>query len=155
MGSVIDSGYEPYEYIPGLNVGGFYDAGDFDIQTGSNLETVQNLALAYQEYENQYDTLDVNWETRQAELHRPDGVADLRQLVKHGILHTLAQLDAVGYLSSVIEVQSLRQYTHLGDGSKDTDNRNYDPTLAEDETVGLKSGKTDDRFAFFGAYSVL
>ncbi|MDR1153029.1 MAG: FIVAR domain-containing protein, partial [Bifidobacteriaceae bacterium] len=63
-----------------------------------------------------------------------------------------------------VEVPTLRQYTHLGDGYTETDNRVYDPTLAEDEVVGLRSGKQDDRLAmvgekdpslqFYGAYAM-
>ena len=149
MGASSDSPYEAYEHIPGLDVGGFSDAGDFDIQVAQNLSVINTLALAAQVYGNDYDTLDVNWETHNVELHRSDGTPDIVQLAKHGALNIMAQLDAVGYTASVIEVPTLRQYTHLGDGSKDTDNRIYDPSLAADETVGLRSGKRDDRLAFF------
>ena len=34
---VIDTKYKALQLIPGLNVGGFFDAGDFDIETGSNI----------------------------------------------------------------------------------------------------------------------
>ena len=149
MGASSDSPYEAYEHIPGLDVGGFSDAGDFDIQVAQNLGVINSLALAYQVYGERYDTLDVNWDTHNVELHRSDDVPDLVQLAKHGALNILAQIEAVGFTASVIEVPTLRQYTHLGDGSKDTDNRIYDPSLAEDETVGRRSGKRDDRLAFF------
>ena len=147
-GRRIDTGYEPYERIPGLDVGGFSDAGDFDIQTGQNLAIINSLAMAYQVFGNDYDTLDVNWETNNVELHRSDKIPDLVELVKHGALNILAQNANIGFLASVIEVPTLRQYTHLGDGSKDTDNLYYDASLAEDEVEGRRSGKRDDRLAF-------
>lgn len=34
QGPTTDTKYKPLELIPGLNVGGFFDAGDFDIETG-------------------------------------------------------------------------------------------------------------------------
>ncbi|WP_343252707.1 glycoside hydrolase family 9 protein [Ligaoa zhengdingensis] len=150
MGDTIESGYEPYEHIPGLNVGGWYDAGDFDIQTSRNLGVILDLALAYNEYGVDYDTLAVDWDARDVELHRPDGIPDIQQQVKQGVLQILGQLENVGFVFPVLEVPSLRQYTHLGDGSKDTDNKVYDSSLAEDEVDGLRSGKMDDRLAFAG-----
>ncbi len=33
QGETTDTKYKPYELIPGLNVGGYFDAGDFDIET--------------------------------------------------------------------------------------------------------------------------
>ena len=156
MGSTVNSGYEAYERIPGLDVGGFSDAGDFDIQVAQNLAVINSLAMAYQVYGNDYDTLDVDWDTHNVELHRSDGTADIVELAKHGALNIAAQIDAttkedgtLGFLASVIEVPTLRQYTHLGDGSKDTDNLYYDASLAEDEVDGRRSGKRDDRLAFF------
>ena len=43
QGQTTDTKYKPYELIPGLNIGGFFDAGDFDIETGSNINVVQNF----------------------------------------------------------------------------------------------------------------
>ena len=45
QGPTTDTKYKPLELIPGLNIGGFFDAGDFDIETGSNINVVQNGAL--------------------------------------------------------------------------------------------------------------
>ena len=150
MGAESDSPYEPYEHIPGLNVGGWCDAGDFDIQTSRNLGVIQDLALAYQEFGMDYDTLYVDWDGRSVELHRPDGVPDVVQQVKQGILQILGQIENVGFCFPVLEVPSLRQYTLLGDGSKDTDNKVYDASLKEGEVDGLRSALKDDRLAFAG-----
>ena len=43
QGPTTDTKYKGLELIPGLNVGGFFDAGDFDIETGSNISVVQNF----------------------------------------------------------------------------------------------------------------
>ena len=147
MGPVVETKYDAYEPIPGLNIGGWYDAGDFDIQTSRNMGVIMDLALAHQEYGVDYDTMMVDWDGRFVEMHRPDGIPDIQQQIKQGTLQILAQLENVGFVFPVLEVPSLRQYTHLGDGSKDTDNKVYDPSLAEDEVVGLRAGKRDDRVA--------
>jgi endoglucanase len=36
------------EHVPGLNIGGWHDAGDYDIRLESQAETVYKLALAYE-----------------------------------------------------------------------------------------------------------
>lgn len=106
MGTESDSPYDAYEHIPGLNVGGWYDAGDFDIQTSRNIQVIQDLALAYKEYGVDYDTMTVEWDDNTAngatggsvELHRPDGIPDIQQQIKHGILQILAQQENVGFV---------------------------------------------------------
>jgi hypothetical protein len=35
MGPTTETRYTPGEHIPGLNVGGWFDAGDDDIRTGA------------------------------------------------------------------------------------------------------------------------
>jgi len=148
MGAELDSPFKPGEHIPGLNVGGWYDAGDFDIQTRSQFMVIQDLALARREFKLDYDQLTVDWEARSVEMHRPDGVPDVLQQIKHGTLQVLAQIKAVGHTFPVINEPTLRQYTHLGDGASKTDNRIYDPKLGPNEVRGDYSGRPDDRWAF-------
>ncbi len=148
QGPTTDSPYKPGEHIPGLNVGGWYDAGDFDIQEGSQFTVIQNLALAHREFDLKYDQLSVNWEAREAEMHRPDGIPDSVQQVKHGILQILAQVKAIGHPIPGINEPTLRQYTHLGDGASKTDGRIYSEKLGPNQVEGDYSGKPDDRWAF-------
>jgi signal transduction histidine kinase len=49
MGPATETRYQPGEHIPGLNVGGWFDAGDYDIRTGSHAATVMNLVDAWVE----------------------------------------------------------------------------------------------------------
>lgn len=148
MGPQLDSPYRPGEHIPGLNVGGWYDAGDFDIQTRSQFSVIQDLALAHREFKLDYDQLTVDWEARSVEMHRPDGVPDVLQQVKHGVLQVLAQIKAVGHTFPAINEATLRHYTHLGDGASKTDNRIYSEKLGPNEVKGDYSGRPDDRWAF-------
>ncbi len=148
MGLELDSPYKPGEHIPGLNVGGWYDAGDFDIQTRSQFVVIQDLSLARREFGLDYDQLTVDWEARSVEMHRPDGVPDVLQHIRHGVLQVLAQIKAVGHTFPAINEPTLRQYTHLGDGASKTDNRVYDEKLGPNEVRGAFSGRPDDRWAF-------
>jgi len=148
MGPNLDSPFKPGEHIPGLNVGGWYDAGDFDIQTRSQFATIQDLSLAYQEFGLKWDELTVDWKARSVEMHRPDGIPDTLQQVKHGVLQVMAQIKAVGHTFPVVEEPTLRQYTHLGDGASKTDGRLYSEKLGPNEVNGNYSGVPDDRWAF-------
>src|SRR5437660_8672061 len=81
-------------------------------------------------------------------MHRPDGVPDAVQQVKHGALLILAQFHNIGHAIRGTHEPDLRQYTHLGDGASKTDGRIYDPKLGPNEVKGNYSGKPDDRWIF-------
>ena len=121
---------KPGEHIPGLNVGGWYDAGDYDIRAESQYAVIEDLALAYKEFDLKWDELTVDETARTVEMHRPDGVPDAVQQVKHGVLGVLAQIAAVGHPFPGIMEPTLREYTHLGDAASKTDGRIYDPASA-------------------------
>ena len=143
-----DGKYKGGDHIPGMNVGGWYDAGDFDLEEPAQLNVIQSLALAYREFNLRYDELTVNEAARQVEMHRPDGVPDAVQQVKHGALLILAQFHNIGHALRGTHEPDLRQYTQLGDGASKTDGRIYDPKLGLNETKGDYSGKPDDRWIF-------
>jgi endoglucanase len=143
-----DGKYKGGDHIPGMNVGGWYDAGDFDLEEPAQLNVIQSLALAYREFNLKYDQLTVDEAAREVEMHRPDGVPDAVQQVKHGALLILAQFKNIGHSIRGTHEPDLRQYTHLGDGSTKTDGRIYDPSLGPNEVKGEYSGKADDRWIF-------
>jgi len=149
-GQNLDSPFAPGEHIPGLNVGGWFDAGDYDNIAPSQYTVIQNLALAYSTFHLKWDQLTVDEQARSVEMHRPDGVPDAVQQVKHGILQTLAQIKAVGHPFLGIIEPNLREYTHLGDAASQTDGRIYSPKLGALEVDGNFSGVPDDRWAFTG-----
>ena len=148
MGPDTYSPYKPGEHIPGLNVGGWFDAGDFDNDDYGQYRTIQNLALAYSTFHPKWDELTVNEKARSVEMHRPDGIPDMIQQVEHGVLQQLAQIHAVGHPFIGIQAPYLREYTFVGDAASQTDGRLYDPKLAPDEIKGNYSGKPDDRWAW-------
>jgi len=143
-----DGKYKGGDHIPGMNVGGWYDAGDFDLEEPSQLSVIQSMALAYREFHLNYDELTVNEASREVEMHRPDGVPDAVEQVRHGALYILAQFHNIGHAIRGTHEPDLRQYTHLGDGASKTDGRIYDPKLGPNEVKGDYSGKPDDRWIF-------
>jgi endoglucanase len=143
-----DGKYKGGDHIPGMNVGGWYDAGDFDLEEPAQLNVIESLALAYRAFNLKYDELTVDEGAREVEMHRPDGVPDAVQQVKHGALYILAQYHSLGHSIRGTHEPDLRQYTHLGDGATKTDGRIYDPKLGLNEVKGDYSGKPDDRWIF-------
>jgi len=143
-----DGKYKGGDHIPGMNVGGWYDAGDFDLEEPAQLSVIQSLALAYREFNLKYDELTVDEKARSVEMHRPDGIPDTVQQVEHGALYILAQFHNIGHAIRGTHEPDLRQYTHLGDAASKTDGRLYDPKLGPNEVNGDYSGRPDDRWIF-------
>ncbi len=148
MGDSTETRYQPGEHIPGLAIGGWYDAGDFDIRTGSHAATVLTLAEAWERFRPLRDETFVDQDQRYVDIHRPDGRPDILQQIEHGTLALIAQHRAFGRAIPGIIVPFLHQYHHLGDGAAMTDNRIFDPSLKPYEIKGDFSGTPDDRWAF-------
>lgn len=150
QGPTTGNKYKPLEHVPGLNVGGWFDAGDFDIQTGSQQTVVQALARLWEDFRTGRDETTVNQQARYTEIHRPDGKPDVLQQIEHGVLQLVAQVKAFGYAIPGINESHLYQYRHLGDAVTKTDNLVYNPRLDSLQTDGKTSGTPDDRWAFTG-----
>ena len=150
MGPTTDTQYAPGERIPGLNVGGWFDAGDDDIRTGSHAATVMHLVDTWEAFRPQRDETFVDQAARYVDIHRPDGKPDLLQQIEQGALALVAQHRAFGRAIQDIIAPQLHQYHHLGDWSTQTDGLPYDPSLKPYESNGKASGTPDDRWVFTG-----
>jgi hypothetical protein len=140
--------FEPLEQVPGLNVGGWHDAGDYDLRVESQAGTVWTLAMAYEEFGVNWDQTTIDQEKHLVEIHLPDGKPDILQQVEHGVLTILGAYENLGRLYRGIICNDLRQYVLLGDAASMTDDLKYNPSLAEDEKTATESGKMDDRWVF-------
>lgn len=140
--------YEPGETVPGLNQGGWHDAGDADLRVESQAAEVHNLASMYELFDVTYDETTVNHEQRRTQIHVPDGTPDILQQVKHGIRSLLGSYRTLGRLYNGIIVPTLDQYTLLGDFSNATDNLYHGDTLSAGERTATHSSATDDRWVF-------
>ncbi|MBQ3882414.1 MAG: glycoside hydrolase family 9 protein [Bacteroidales bacterium] len=150
QGPTTDTKYKALELIPGLNVGGFFDAGDFDIETGSNISVVQNLITLWERFRPLRDETFVSEDQRYVDLHRPDGEPDILQYIEHGVLNLVAQAERIGHMAQTLSNSVLDNYHHLGDAAGITDGLHYDPKLKpyEKSHDGKSSGTPDDMWAF-------
>jgi len=140
--------YKPLEQVPGLNRGGWHDAGDYDLRVESQSGEVWILSQAYELFHPDWDETTIDQKEHLVEIHRPDGKNDLLQQVEHGTISILAGYQSLGRLYRGIIENSLRQYVHLGDAQTITDGRKYNPALKKDEVNAHESGVLDDRLVF-------
>ena len=150
QGPATDTKYKALELIPGLNVGGFFDAGDFDIETGANIGVVQNLVLTWEYFKPTRDQTFVDHTQRYVDLHRPDGTPDMLQFIEHGTMQLVAQAEIIGHMAQTLSNAVLDNYHHLGDAASLTDGLPYNAELGPYEVAadGRSSGVKDDMWAF-------
>ena len=140
--------FKPGDNVPGLNSGGWHDAGDFDLRVESQAETVQGLALAYEEFKVTYDNTTIDQQNKLVEIQVPDNKPDLLQQMEHGLLSIIGGYRSMGRLYRGIIEPTKRQYVMLGDPANLTDNVPFktgnSPVVPE---VGLP-GSADDRWVY-------
>ena len=155
QGPTTETKYKPLERIPGMSVGGWFDAGDFDIQTFSHVSVINSFVESWEAFKVNRDETYIDQKTQFVDIHRPDGRPDLLQQIEHGVLNLVAQVENIGHPVRGIVVPNLHQYHHLGDASTETDNLPYNPSLKSYESNGVSSGTLDDRWAFTNRSSFL
>ncbi len=127
------SKYAEGERVPGVNIGGWHDAGDFDLRVESQAGEAYILALAYEHFHPEIDVTSINHDKHLVEIHEADGKNDILQQVENGALTVVRSYQALGRLYRGIICNSLRQYAMLGDAAAMTDG---------------KPGNSDDRWIF-------
>lgn len=115
--------FEPLQPVPGLNAGGWHDAGDYDLRVESQIGTVWLLAQMIEEFGLDYDGTLIDEDEKLVEIHVADGKSDALQQIEHGLLSVLGAWRSLGRLYRGIIVPGKRQYVLLGDASVQTDNR--------------------------------
>ena len=148
QGPSTDSPFSPGQHIPGLDVGGWYDAGDFDLRTQTQARVITDLALAIESFGLDWDDTTVDENARYVQLRKPDGISDALQQIEHGVRLLLAQYKIFGHAIPGIVEPTLEEYTFLGDAASKTDGKIYSAHLGSLETDGIHSGVSDDRWAF-------
>jgi len=121
QGSTTLTRFSPGECVPGLNCGGWHDAGDYDLRVESQSGEAYLLSLTYETFHVEWDSTTVDQETKTVEIHQPDGKNDLLQQIEHGTLAVLGGWRALGRLYRGIIAARLRQYVMLGDAAGMTD----------------------------------
>ncbi len=127
------SPFAPGDQVPGVNVGGWHDAGDFDLRVESQAGESYILSLAFEAFHPEIDATAIDQKKHVCEIHQPDGRNDMLQQIENGALTVVAGYRALGRLYRGIICNSLRQYAMLGDAAAMTN--------------GYK-GDADDRWIF-------
>ncbi|RZL36287.1 MAG: hypothetical protein EOP35_11300 [Rubrivivax sp.] len=140
--------FQPGDRVPGLNVGNWHDAGDYDMRIESTMKTVWLLSAMVEEFGLDYDATTIDQAKHVVEIHQPDGRNDALQQIEHGLLSVLNGYKAMGRTFRGIIDVNLRQYVLLGDAASQTDGRPYDPALKPGELKNDHSGDADDRWVF-------
>ncbi len=140
---------EPGAHVPGLDRGGWHDAGDDDLRVESQAETVRGLALAFEAFRPLDDHTTIDQAARVVEIHRPDGKPDMLQQIEHGVLTVAGGYRALGRFYRGLIVPTLRQYVHVGDFGAQTDNVVFDQAAGSPPAIGTGlTGSADDRWVF-------
>lgn len=142
------TGFKPGDHVPGLNTGGWHDAGDWDLRVESQSGEVYILTMIYEAFNIRLDETSVDQKTRIVEIHQPDGKPDVLQQIEHGLLSVVGGYKSLGRLYRGIIESDKRQYVLLGDGSTMTDGLIYDKNLKPGERTGTHSSQMDDRWVF-------
>jgi hypothetical protein len=133
QGSSTLTKYNPGDHVPGLNIGGWHDAGDFDLRVESQAGESYILTLAYEAFHVNYDVTSIDHAKHVVQIHQPDGKNDILQQIENGLLTVVGGYRSLGRLYRGIIESDLRQYVHLGDAGSITD--------------GIP-GNADDRWVF-------
>ncbi len=140
--------YQPGEHVPGLNAGGWHDAGDYDLRVESQGGTIYALSLMYELFGTDYDMTSIDQKQHLVEMHVPDGIPDVLQQIEHGAISIVSGYQSLGRIYRGIICNDLRQYVILGDGSTMTDNVVYRSEAKETSLTEWLGNENDDRWVF-------
>ncbi len=139
--------YKPMTTVPFTNEGGWHDAGDDDLAAGSQSATTHYLVLAYELNKDATDQTTVNYDSLYVAMHRPDGIPDFVQQIKHGALNLLSGYRAAGHsFTGIIDNRYERNIT--GDWASQSDQLFYDTKMGPRQKTLTHSGINDDRWVF-------
>jgi hypothetical protein len=142
--------YKPGQTVPGLNIGGWHDAGDYDMRVESQATEVFIMSMEYEQFHLNYDNTNISQQTRIVEMHQSDGKNDLLQQLEHGALTVVCGYKSLGRLYRGIIEPTRRQYSHLGDAATMTDNKFYNSA-----ELGLTFGQLQTNNKLFKGNSII
>lgn len=147
QGSSTLTKYTSGDHVPGINRGGWHDAGDYDLRIESQAETVQGLARIYELFKVDYDNTSIDQKSKTVEILSPDGKADMLQQIEHGLLSIVGGYESLDRFYRGIIVPTQRQYVLLGDAVSHSDGKVFQKGSATDIPMG-EEGAFDDRWVF-------
>lgn len=150
QGDSTDTRFKGGEVIPGMNVGGWHDAGDDDINTGSNGTNVYALALAFEKFGIENDQTTVDFVNRKVLINRPDGTNDAIQQIVHGVNWLLAQFKVADHSFVGTISPDFTIYLQAGDWASFSDN-SFDTYPARRDDRMIFTGKDSGRDFYVAA----
>lgn len=153
QGSETLTSFKSGEHVPGIDIGGWHDAGDYDLRVESQAGTVQGLSHIYELFKVDHDNTSIDQNTKTVEMFRPDGKSDILQQIEHGVLTIVGGYTSLGRFYRGIIVPHKRQYVLLGDPVNHSDNTDYSNTdkVSDIDVTSIEMGKqgaADDRWVF-------
>ncbi len=148
QGPETQTAFKPLEHVPGINWGGWHDAADFDLPSGSICETAQWMALAQEKFQTNRDVTTVLRDDRLVEIFKSDGENDLLQQIAFGMEWLLSVVKQVGHVPAGVITHIGPDYGSTGDPASITDGLLYDPKLEPTQQKNGFSGKFDDRWIY-------
>jgi hypothetical protein len=142
------SKFKPGDIVPGLDAGGWHDAGDYDMRIESQMGTIWLLAKMVEEFGLDYDATRIDQKRKLVEIHDPDGKNDAVQQIEHGLLSVMGGYRALGRLYRGIIDPTHRQYVLLGQAENQTDNVFRKPVEGLGKDNAGKPIRWDDRWVF-------
>ena len=143
--------FESGQHVPGLDRGGWHDAGDDDLRIESQAGTVLGLAQAWEAFAPRHDNTTIDEARRVVEIQRPDGKPDILQQIEHGVLTVAGSYQALGRFYRGMIVPTLRQYVQVGDFAAQTDNAVFESGRPGGPPPAIGTGvpgSPDDRWVF-------
>lgn len=140
--------FKPGDQVPGLDAGGWHDAGDDDLRVESQAGEIWILSKMVEEFGLDHDATRIDQSRKLVEIRDPDGRNDALQQIEHGLLSILGGYRAMGRLYRGVITPTLRQYVLLGDTVNVTDNQ---PGRGGEELGVDNNGNpvtADDRWVF-------
>ncbi len=123
QGAETYSPYKSYDFIDGFDKGGWFDAGDFDIEAGSHCNVLTNFVTLWDEFHPERDETMVDQQNHYVNIHFADGKADLLQQIEHGVYPIVTMVEKIGHACRGINHATLYQYNRLDEPSTITDNK--------------------------------
>lgn len=140
--------FKPGDIVPGLDAGGWHDAGDYDMRVESQIGTIWLLTKMVEEFGLNYDATTIDQKKNVVEIRDPDGKNDALQQIEHGLLSVVGGWRAMGRVYRGIIEPTHRQYVMLGEAANQTDNVFRKPLEGLGKDNAGQPIRADDRWVF-------
>ncbi len=137
---------EPGKHL-GLNLGGWHDAGDYDINVANNSYMVLLLSWSFERYGDTRDNYGIKWNRQELSTSKGNNVPDMVEQIAWGAEWLLSMQQENGRVYDAVVARSHEQWSAEKSPEKMTDNRVYAGSVAPG-SVSNTSQVQDDRHVY-------